>query len=87
MQEMKRKEVQENTLMQIQIQNQLGLKARQLIYLKIALDQNKVVIANLNKKIKMFTDNRKKIKQSINLSSINNTKEEGIKKLVEIVEA
>lgn len=35
----------------------------------------------------MFSDNRKKIKQSINLSSINNTKEEGIKKLVEIVEA
>jgi len=35
----------------------------------------------------MFTDNRKKIKQSINLSSITNPKEEEIKKLVEIVEA
>jgi hypothetical protein len=43
------------------------------------------MISTLNKRIKVFTDNHKRIKQTINLNA--NSKEEGIKKLVEIVDA
>ena len=43
------------------------------------------MINTLNKRIKAFTDNHKKIKQTISLSA--NSKEAGIKQLAEIVDA
>jgi hypothetical protein len=47
------------------------------------VEENKVMITTLNKRLKLFAENHKRIKQTISLGG----KDDGIKKLVEIVDA
>jgi hypothetical protein len=65
MNDIKKKEIEESALSEIALENELGLKAREVVYLKLSLEENSLVIMNLNKKVKMLNDIQKKIRQRI----------------------
>jgi hypothetical protein len=65
MNDIKKKEIEEGALNEIALENELGLKAREVVYLKLSLEENSLVIMNLNKKVKMLNDIQKKIRQRI----------------------
>lgn len=61
----KKKEIEQNAMISLELQNEIGLKNREIVYLKLNIQENIMVISNLTKKIKFLNDANKKIKDIV----------------------
>ena len=63
--EIKKKEIEGTAMNEIALENELGLKMREIVFLKLSVEENNHIIANLNKRVKFLVDSHREIRQNV----------------------
>jgi uncharacterized protein (DUF849 family) len=65
MYDIKKSEIEQSAIKEITLENELSLKVREIVFLKLSVQENKLTMNGMNKRIKMLVDSHKEMKKEV----------------------
>ena len=61
--EIKKKEIQDSSVNEIRLENEVSLKAREMVFFRLKVEEEKIINASLKKRIKFLVETHRELKK------------------------